>query len=1335
MAGASRDQALALLAAANNHGDLAVKLSSLRQAKDILLAVHPSFAAELFPYLVELQSSPETLVRKSLIEAIEEIGLKAMEHSSILVSVLLVFLRDGDSIIAKQSIVSGTNFFCSVLEELALQFHRHGKVERWLEELWVWMVKFKDAVLAIVLGPGPFGVKILAMKFLETYVLHFTSDANDFEKSSIEGSGRAFNISWVVGGHPVLDPASLMSDANRIIGVLLTLLQSASSLSGCLTITVVNCLAAIARKRPHHYNTVLSALLDFDSSIEMVKGHSASVQYSLRTAFLGFLRCTCPTIIESRDRLLRALRSMNAGDAADQVIRQVDKMMKNNERASRDARLGRDDPPSSQLSVPGDLFRKRSMHQDNEEPTNGHGMTSKRIRYGHNMHSASHVQMSDSGQDCASANGVSPKVPLLDNDLTPVEQMIAMICALVAEGERGAESLEILISQIHPDLLADIIVTNMKQFSKVLSSPIGFGNLPVSGQTGSSSSPAPAAPTITMQSSVLPAQVPFSTAAATSTAHSDMSTVINLPADSKRDPRRDPRRLDPRRVGVPVGLQSVHMVEDTGAIQAEFDGSISLSKPPSLPVVTSVENTSTSLVSKTEGDDKILKNALISETDQPISREELLDGAKEVDHIPEIGATSDAALSPARTIDEDSAAPESLDIAVADGADTSPLIETDQHSPARSNTYVSEETSIDLPLPPPYVELTEDQKIRLKKLALERIIDSYVYSRETDCSHTRMALLARLVAQIDGDEDVVVMLQKHVLLDYQGQKGHELVLHILYHLHALMISDSVEHSSFAAVVYEKFLLAVVKSLLEKLPASDKSFSKLLGEVPLLPDSALKLLDDLCSSDVTDQHGKVLRDRERVTQGLGAVWSLILGRPLNRQACLNIALKCAVHSQDDIRTKAIRLVANKLYLLSYISENIQQYATDMLLSAVNQHISDPELSQSGSSDQRLEVETGSLETSVSGSQISEPGTSENDPMKGSQSVQNISTVEFHQAQRLISLFFALCTKKPNLLQLVFNIYGRAPKAVKQAIHRHIPIIIGALGPLYPELLSIISDPPEGSENLLTQVLKILTEEKTPTPHLIAIVKHLYETKLKDATILIPMLSLLSRNEVLPIFPRLIDLPLDKFQDALANILQGSAHTGPALTPAEVLVAIHDISPEKDGIALKKITEACSACFEQRTVFTPQVLAKALNQMVDHTPLPLLFMRTVIQAIDAYPTLVDFVMEILSKLVSKQVWRMPKLWVGFLKCVSQTQPHSFRVLLQLPAPQLESALNKHANLRGPLSAYASQPSIKSSLPRSILIVLGLVNEPHMQQSHPPSSLHSSDTSSSVHGATLT
>ncbi|KAJ0080175.1 hypothetical protein Patl1_23036 [Pistacia atlantica] len=44
------------------------------------------------------------------------------------------------------------------------------------------------------------------------------------------------------------------------------------------------------------------------------------------------------------------------------------------------------------------------------------------------------------------------------------------------------------------------------------------------------------------------------------------------------------------------------------------------------------------------------------------------------------------------------------------------------------------------------------------------------------------------------------------------------------------------------------------------------------------------------------------------------------------------------------------------------------------------------------------------------------------------------------------------------------------------------------------------------------------------------------------------------KVLPIFPRLVDLPLEKFHMALAHILQGSAHTGPALVPVEVLVTL-------------------------------------------------------------------------------------------------------------------------------------------------------------------------------------
>ncbi|XP_037495674.1 uncharacterized protein LOC105630767 [Jatropha curcas] len=1197
------------------------------------------------------------------------------------------------------------------------------------------MLKFKDAVFAVAVEPGSVGTKLLSLKFLETYILLFTADTSDSEKLVTEGSRRLFNVSWLAGGHPVLDPVALMSDADRTLGILLDLLQIPSSCPGPLTIAVVNCLAAIARKRPVHYGTVLSALLDFNPKFEMSNGcHTASIQYSLRTAFLGFLRCTHPVIFESRDRLLRALRSMNAGDAADQVIRQVDKMIKNSERASRESRFSRDDQVSNQLPVLGDQLRKRSMPLDNEELANGHEVSSKRIRYVSNISSTIPVP-NDSEDDSVATNGVSSSAALLDSDLTPAEQMIAMIGALLAEGERGAESLEILISNIHPDLLADIVITNMKHLPKNPPPLTRSGNSPVIRQIGSLSSPAqvvaPSAPTNSF-SSVSSAHLTFSAVVTNNLSLSDTSTINNFPVDSKRDPRRDPRRLDPRRTATAAGIASMPVADDTVATEPEFDGSVSLSNALSL-AATSVENPPAVLISKSENDDKPLESKLVPDNQLSL-KEEISSKPEEIFPTSEVKASSDHTISPPHNVEEDFVASKLSDIEVAHGADSASLMELDPHSPTVSNASMPEETCQELPQLPLYIELTEEQQRNLRKLAVERIVESHKHLPGSDCSMTRMALLARLVAQIDVDDDVVVMLQNHITVDYRQQKGHELVLHILYHLHSLMIVDSVGNSSYASVVYEKFLLGVAKSLLDAFPASDKSFSRLLGEVPLLPESALKLLDNLCYSDVLDSHGKEVRDGERVTQGLGAVWGLILGRPNNRQACLDIALKCAIHSQDDIRAKAIRLVANKLYQLNYIAENIEQFATKMLLSAVDQHTSNTELSQSGSTDQR-EGEVGSQETSVSGSQVSDTVNCENNSMRSAQpAVQNMSMISLSEAHRLISLFFALCTQRPILLQLVFDIYGRAPKTVKQAVHRHIPILIRALGSSYSELLRIISDPPEGCENLLMLVLQKLTQETTPSADLISTVKHLYETKLKDATILIPILSSLSKNEVLPIFPRLVGLPIEKFQMALAHILQGSAHTGPALTPAEVLVAIHDISPEKDGLALKKITDACSACFEQRTVFTQQVLAKALNQMVDQTPLPLLFMRTVIQAIDAFPTLVDFVMEILSKLVSRQIWKMPKLWVGFLKCVSQTRPHSFRVLLQLPPPVLESALNKHSSLRSPLAAYASQPSIKTSLPRSTLVVLGLVNESQMQQPH-VASLHPSDTSSSVRGANLT
>ena len=56
-----------------------------------------------------------------------------------------------------------------------------------------------------------------------------------------------------------------------------------------------------------------------------------------------------------------------------------------------------------------------------------------------------------------------------------------------------------------------------------------------------------------------------------------------------------------------------------------------------------------------------------------------------------------------------------------------------------------------------------------------------------------------------------------------------------------------------------------------------------------------------------------------------------------------------------------------------------------------------------------------------------------------------------------------------------------------------------------------------------------------------------------------------------------------------------------------------------------------------MYTSEVLAVVMQQLMEQSPLPMLLMRTVIQSLTMYPRLGGFVMNILSRLIMKQVTR--------------------------------------------------------------------------------------------------
>jgi Symplekin tight junction protein C terminal len=60
-----------------------------------------------------------------------------------------------------------------------------------------------------------------------------------------------------------------------------------------------------------------------------------------------------------------------------------------------------------------------------------------------------------------------------------------------------------------------------------------------------------------------------------------------------------------------------------------------------------------------------------------------------------------------------------------------------------------------------------------------------------------------------------------------------------------------------------------------------------------------------------------------------------------------------------------------------------------------------------------------------------------------------------------------------------------------------------------------------------------------------------------------------------------------------------------------------------------------CFAEQQSYTQEVLAVVMQSLMEQSPLPTLFMRTVIQSMALYPRLIGFIMNILQRLIQKQV----------------------------------------------------------------------------------------------------
>ncbi|KAI9575687.1 symplekin [Glossina fuscipes] len=443
--------------------------------------------------------------------------------------------------------------------------------------------------------------------------------------------------------------------------------------------------------------------------------------------------------------------------------------------------------------------------------------------------------------------------------------------------------------------------------------------------------------------------------------------------------------------------------------------------------------------------------------------------------------------------------------------------------------------------------------------------------------------------------------------------------------------------------YNEFLTQMVKGVIEKCEFRDKILllRRIFLEAPLLPDEAMKPLLDLVLMEEYTNHS------------LDLIKDMTILRPPRKNKLLRLLLCFCVYERIDIREKAVEHI-----VALYHEHRIMPLRTDEFA---------------------LEW-AGYLEKEVPPVIIfrSDYGRSE------------VETAWREEIAKLcLSLLLVLMPFNTEVyLDKLIEVYAKTSADLKRTILRCIDAPIKKMGPDNSVVLRVIEDCPKGCETLIIRIIYILTE-KVSTPHLELVqrVRDLYANKIKDVRILIPVLNGLTRQEILNALPKLIKLNQVVVREVFNRLLgigPEFANQVIAATPTDILVTLHNI--DISDCDLKCIVKATSLCLSEKDVYTYDVLIGVLQQLVEFSPTPTLLMRTVIQSLSLYPRLGNFVLNLLQRLILKQVWRQKVIWEGFLKCLQRLKTTALPIMLQLPPQQLANALDQCPELRQPLLEYA-------------------------------------------------
>lgn len=280
--------------------------------------------------------------------------------------------------------------------------------------------------------------------------------------------------------------------------------------------------------------------------------------------------------------------------------------------------------------------------------------------------------------------------------------------------------------------------------------------------------------------------------------------------------------------------------------------------------------------------------------------------------------------------------------------------------------------------------------------------------------------------------------------------------------------------------------------------------RLYLEAPLITNEIMNLLLTISEDENLAECSVVL------------VKDLLIRRPPKESELLLMLLKFTLNGKSKVRDAATENILNVYSLHKILKEEIEDFAVKML----------SHLQSENPSSNLLKIL----------------------PTNNRDDFEDATTWNENLVKICLNLYLILLPHNESLISHLSKTYIATPQDNKRVILRSIEGPLKRMGMESAELLQVIDKFEKGAETLITKIIYVLTENTTLTQEFIEKVRNLYNTKLGDARILMPIVNHLTKKEIIAALPKFLKLNQQILKEIFQRLLGVKNESTKTISPS-------------------------------------------------------------------------------------------------------------------------------------------------------------------------------------------